>query len=209
MRAARRRAGDAVHRRGQPRPGAVRPTRTCWTSRAQNNRHLAFGFGIHQCAGLSLARLEGRIAIGRFLARFPGYRLTATPDARRPGALSRLPARAVRPGLNWLDTGDKPWPRPPPAQRHGRSAHAELVRRVLSVLPERAQQPHLPAPALRRARRWRWPAWLMLVATGNSMWLLAGLAVRATASPGSATSASRRTSRPASSARSTASWATG
>jgi cytochrome P450 len=45
----------------------------------QNNRHLAFGFGIHQCAGLSLARLEGRIAIGRFLARFPGYRLTESP----------------------------------------------------------------------------------------------------------------------------------
>jgi cytochrome P450 len=45
----------------------------------ENNRHLAFGFGIHQCAGLSLARLEGRIAIGRFLARFPGYRLTDAP----------------------------------------------------------------------------------------------------------------------------------
>ena len=44
-----------------------------------DNRHLAFGFGIHQCAGLSLARLEGRIAIGRFLARFPDYRLTAAP----------------------------------------------------------------------------------------------------------------------------------
>ena len=44
-----------------------------------DNRHLAFGFGIHQCAGLSLARLEGRIAIGRFLARFPAYRLTAPP----------------------------------------------------------------------------------------------------------------------------------
>ena len=44
----------------------------------QNNRHLAFGFGIHQCAGLSLARLEGRIALGRFLRRFPGYRLTGT-----------------------------------------------------------------------------------------------------------------------------------
>jgi cytochrome P450 len=44
-----------------------------------NNRHLAFGFGIHQCAGMSLARLEGRIAIGRFLQRFPGYRLTAAP----------------------------------------------------------------------------------------------------------------------------------
>jgi hypothetical protein len=44
-----------------------------------DNRHLAFGFGIHQCAGLSLARLEGRVAIGRFLARFPAYRLTAPP----------------------------------------------------------------------------------------------------------------------------------
>jgi cytochrome P450 len=45
----------------------------------ENNRHLAFGFGIHQCAGLSLARLEGRIAIGRFLQRFPVYRLSASP----------------------------------------------------------------------------------------------------------------------------------
>ena len=45
----------------------------------ENNRHLAFGFGIHQCAGLSLARLEGRIAVGRFLKRFPGYVLTAAP----------------------------------------------------------------------------------------------------------------------------------
>jgi cytochrome P450 len=44
-----------------------------------NNRHLAFGFGVHQCAGLSLARLEGRVAIGRFLQRFPGYALTHAP----------------------------------------------------------------------------------------------------------------------------------
>jgi len=45
----------------------------------EDNRHLAFGFGIHQCAGLSLARLEGRVAIGRFLNRFPDYRLSAVP----------------------------------------------------------------------------------------------------------------------------------
>ena len=45
-----------------------------------NNKHLAFGFGIHQCAGLSLARLEGRIAIGRFLQRFPDYHLTEPPQ---------------------------------------------------------------------------------------------------------------------------------
>jgi cytochrome P450 len=43
------------------------------------NKHLAFGFGIHQCAGLQLARLEGRIAVQGFLTRFPRYRLTASP----------------------------------------------------------------------------------------------------------------------------------
>jgi cytochrome P450 len=43
------------------------------------NRHLAFGTGAHQCAGMALARLEGAIAISRFLARFPGYILDGPP----------------------------------------------------------------------------------------------------------------------------------
>jgi cytochrome P450 len=43
------------------------------------NRHLAFGTGAHQCAGMALARLEGAIAISRFLARFPAYRLNGAP----------------------------------------------------------------------------------------------------------------------------------
>jgi cytochrome P450 len=43
------------------------------------NRHLAFGTGAHQCAGMALARLEGAIAISRFLARFPGYALKGEP----------------------------------------------------------------------------------------------------------------------------------
>ncbi|MBX9820887.1 cytochrome P450 [Afipia birgiae] len=37
------------------------------------NRHLAFASGAHACVGLTLARLEGRIAISRFLARFPNF----------------------------------------------------------------------------------------------------------------------------------------
>ncbi|MGY3605405.1 MULTISPECIES: cytochrome P450 [unclassified Bradyrhizobium] len=43
------------------------------------NRHLAFGTGAHQCAGMALARLEGAIAISRFLARFPNYVLAGEP----------------------------------------------------------------------------------------------------------------------------------
>jgi len=43
------------------------------------NRHLAFGTGAHQCAGMALARLEGAIAISRFLARFPDYALSGPP----------------------------------------------------------------------------------------------------------------------------------
>ncbi len=43
------------------------------------NRHLAFGTGAHQCAGMALARLEGAIAISRFLARFPNYALNGEP----------------------------------------------------------------------------------------------------------------------------------
>ena len=66
----------------------------------QVNRHLAFGFGIHQCAGLSLARLEGRIAIGRFLRAVPGLQAVGIAAARRPGAFPRVPARAVHRGLN-------------------------------------------------------------------------------------------------------------
>ncbi len=43
------------------------------------NRHLAFAAGIHQCVGMSLARLEGAVAVGRLLARFPRYAMNGAP----------------------------------------------------------------------------------------------------------------------------------
>ncbi len=43
------------------------------------NRHLAFATGAHQCAGMALARLEGAIAISRFLRRFPNFALAGEP----------------------------------------------------------------------------------------------------------------------------------
>ena len=62
------------------------------------NRHIAFAFGIHTCAGLNLARLEAQVALARFLARFPDYALAGDPvrggRARFRGFL-HLPARVA------------------------------------------------------------------------------------------------------------------
>ncbi len=43
------------------------------------NRHLAFAAGIHVCAGLSLARMEGQVAIGKLIRRFPNLRPDGEP----------------------------------------------------------------------------------------------------------------------------------
>jgi cytochrome P450 len=59
-------------------------------------RHLAFGSGIHMCAGMSLARLEGRVAIERFLKRFPNYRPDAAPTRSRRARFRGFTALPVR-----------------------------------------------------------------------------------------------------------------
>ena len=40
------------------------------------NKHHAFAGGPHLCVGFSLARMEGRIAIGQFVQRFPDFKMT-------------------------------------------------------------------------------------------------------------------------------------
>lgn len=50
------------------------------------NRHVAFGHGIHFCAGNAVARMEAQVAFGRLLARFPRLRRagpTVRPDRSR------------------------------------------------------------------------------------------------------------------------------
>jgi cytochrome P450 len=42
--------------------------------------HLGFGVGVHYCLGAPLARLEGQLAIGMLVARFPGLELAVTRD---------------------------------------------------------------------------------------------------------------------------------
>ncbi|MGD9703565.1 MAG: cytochrome P450 [Acidimicrobiia bacterium] len=46
----------------------------------EHNRHVAFGSGIHRCAGSNLARLELRVALQTWLARIPEFELV-DPDA--------------------------------------------------------------------------------------------------------------------------------
>jgi cytochrome P450 len=59
-------------------------------------RHLAFGSGIHMCAGMSLARLEGRVAIERFLQRFPHYAGDGAPTRSRRARFRGFVALPVR-----------------------------------------------------------------------------------------------------------------
>jgi cytochrome P450 len=44
------------------------------------NRHVAFGFGVHQCLGQPLTRLELQVVYGTLYRRIPGLRLATTID---------------------------------------------------------------------------------------------------------------------------------
>lgn len=44
------------------------------------NHHVAFGFGVHQCLGQPLARLELQVAYPALLRRFPTLRLAVPVD---------------------------------------------------------------------------------------------------------------------------------
>jgi cytochrome P450 len=44
------------------------------------NRHVAFGLGIHRCIGSNLARLELRVAIEEFIRRYPKFELANKKD---------------------------------------------------------------------------------------------------------------------------------
>ena len=53
------------------------------------NRHAAFGLGIHRCIGSTLARMEMRVALEEWLVRFPDFTL-------KPGAVIKWSAGTVR-----------------------------------------------------------------------------------------------------------------
>jgi cytochrome P450 len=65
-------------------------------TRADANRHVAFGKGIHVCLGAPLARVEGQVAFSTLFRRFPELRLAVPAEEVRWGGsflrgFARLP----------------------------------------------------------------------------------------------------------------------
>ena len=59
----------------------------------QLNRHVAFGSGIHRCAGSNLARMELRVALEEWLRRIPEFRLADGAEVTWAGGQVRGPRR--------------------------------------------------------------------------------------------------------------------
>jgi cytochrome P450 len=59
----------------------------------KENRHAAFGLGIHRCVGSNLARMEIRVALEEWLARFPEFRLDAAAEMKWSEGTVRGPRR--------------------------------------------------------------------------------------------------------------------
>ena len=57
----------------------------------QQNRHLAFGAGIHRCAGSNLARMELRVAVEEWLARIPEFEVRDAAGVTWAGGQVRGP----------------------------------------------------------------------------------------------------------------------
>jgi cytochrome P450 len=59
------------------------PEPECFDVARKPNRHVAFGQGDHVCVGMNVARMEGRIAIARLIARFKRIELAGAPARDR------------------------------------------------------------------------------------------------------------------------------
>jgi len=57
----------------------------------KENPHIAFGVGIHRCAGSNLARMEMRVSIEEFLKRIPDFRLESPDEVTWAGGQVRGP----------------------------------------------------------------------------------------------------------------------
>jgi cytochrome P450 len=61
-----------------------------------DNRHVAFGMGIHFCLGAPLARAEAQVVFRTLAQRFPAMALASAPKRRRTITLRGLESLPVR-----------------------------------------------------------------------------------------------------------------
>ena len=59
----------------------------------QRNRHVAFGVGLHRCAGSNLARMELRVAVEEWMKAIPEFELDTTKKTTWAGGQVRGPRR--------------------------------------------------------------------------------------------------------------------
>ncbi len=60
-----------------------------------DNKHLAFGYGMHHCIGAALARLELQVALGALIAAFPTLKLEPDAVQWKLGFTVRGPSRLL------------------------------------------------------------------------------------------------------------------
>lgn len=75
-------AGDGVIPviAGANRDGAVFPDPDAFDIHREARHHVAFGYGVHQCLGQSLARIELQVVFETLFRRIPTLRLAVLPD---------------------------------------------------------------------------------------------------------------------------------
>ena len=129
----------------------------------EENRHAAFGLGIHRCLGSNLARLELKVAIEEFIKRFPRFELagdTRWSVGQIRGPASSRSASSKSPTERWGQTpacGNRG--RADRRAAHGQRTDGEqrspTPAEQARLERERRERRQGPAERRRRARSWR------------------------------------------------------